>query len=352
MMPKLDGLEICRELRGHAALAATKIIMLSSKNFDYDRRRAYEYGADAYLTKPIERDTLLTRIRQVIDDKVELRYWGVRGTLPVPGPRAVRYGGNTSCVTLRFPRDELFVLDAGTGIKELARHIMAQKTRQQANILISHPHWDHINALPFFAPLYVPGNAFTIYGAPSGKLGIRELVFNQMDGIHFPITIREFGAHVDFHDLHEETLEIGGIAVDTMLLSHPGTCLGYRVRYRGRTICYVTDNEMFPPTMPQYDAHYLDRLVGFVQDADVLITDTSYMDEEYPAKVGWGHSAVGQVVTLAHNAGVKALHLFHHEPDQTDEDIDRKLEVARGLLAARGSTTECSAPAEGSAFAI
>jgi phosphoribosyl 1,2-cyclic phosphodiesterase/CheY-like chemotaxis protein len=352
MMPKLDGLQICRELRAQPALAATKIIMLSSKSFDYDRRRAYELGADAYLTKPVERDELLARVREVVDDKIELRFWGVRGTLPVPGPRAVRYGGNTSCVTLRFPRDDLFIFDAGTGIKELARHFGPKPPRLRANIMISHPHWDHINALPFFTPLYVPGNAFTIYGAAHGGVGMRELISAQMDGVYFPVTIREFGAHVEFRDLHEEALEIDGIKVDTMLLSHPGTCLGYRLRYRNRTICYVTDNELFLPETPHYDAHYFDRLVGFVQGADVLITDTTYMDDEYPSRVGWGHSPVGQVVNLAHNAAVKQLHLFHHDPDQTDDDIDRKLDAVRALLASRGSATVCVAPTEGTRVAI
>ena len=167
MMPKLDGMAICRALRAEPALAATKIIMLSSKSFEFDRRRAFEYGADAYLTKPVDRDTLLARVHEVVADKIELRFWGVRGTLPVPGPRAIRYGGNTSCVTLRFPRDELFILDAGTGIKELARHLGAAPQRLQANILISHPHWDHINALPFFSPLYVPGTPSRSWDRPT-----------------------------------------------------------------------------------------------------------------------------------------------------------------------------------------
>jgi DNA-binding response OmpR family regulator len=352
MMPKLDGLQLCRELRASPALQGTKIIVLSSKSFDYDRRRAAEFGADAYLTKPVERDALLGRVRALIEDKVELRFWGVRGTLPVPGPRAQRYGGNTPCVTLRFPRDQFFILDAGTGIKELGRHLMTRKERLTANILISHPHWDHINALPFFTPLYVPGNAFRIYGAAHGGIGMRELISAQMDGVYFPVTIREFGAHVEFQDLSEQTLEIDGIHVATMLLSHPGTCLGYRLHYRDRVICYITDNELFLPSLPQYDPHYFDRLVAFVRHADALITDATYLDAEYPGKVGWGHSSISQVVDLAHNAAVKTLHLFHHDPDQDDADIDRKLAAARDLLESRGSTTQCLAPAEGAAFAI
>jgi phosphoribosyl 1,2-cyclic phosphodiesterase len=137
-----------------------------------------------------------------------------------------------------------------------------------------------------------------------------------------------------------------------MLLSHPGTCLGYRLHYRDRTICYITDNELFLPSLPQYDPHYFDRLVAFVRRADALVTDATYLDAEYPSKVGWGHSSISQVVDLAHNAEVKTLHLFHHDPDQDDADIDRKLTAARDLLESRGSATQCHAPAEGAAFAI
>jgi phosphoribosyl 1,2-cyclic phosphodiesterase/CheY-like chemotaxis protein len=352
MMPKLDGLQLCRELRASRALDRTKIVVLSSKSFEADRRRAFEVGADAYLTKPVERDVLIERLRALVADKVELKFWGVRGTLPVPGRRAERYGGNTPCVSLKFPRDQLFVIDAGTGIRELAREMMARRERLNATILISHPHWDHINALPYFSPLYVPGNVFKIYGASHGAASLRDLISAQMDGVYFPVTIREFGAHVDFYDIAEQALEIDGIQIDTMLLSHPGTCLGYRLRYRERTICYVTDNELFNPDLPQYDAHYFDKLVHFVAGADVLITDTTYFDDEYLGKVGWGHSSVSQVIDLAHNAGVKNLLLFHHDPDQSDDDIDRKLGLARQQLAARGSHTRCEAPAEGSVYAI
>ena len=245
----------------------------------------------------------------------------------------------------------MLIFDAGTGIKSLGDHLMA--TGQQpveASILISHPHWDHINALPFFTPLYAPGNRFTFFGARHGGTTMRDLVSAQMDDVYFPVTTRQFGAQLDFCDIGSGSFEIDGLTVKTMLLNHPGTCLGYRVEHEGRAICYVTDNELYPPGHPQFSPKYLDQLVQFVEGADALITDATYTDEEYQTKIGWGHSAVSQVVDLAHAARVKVLHLFHHDPDQDDDAVDRKLTFAARRLFELGSETICMAPREAQVF--
>lgn len=348
MMPGADGLEMCRQLRERPHLADTRIVMVSAKTYDFDCRRARSYGSNGFITKPIQRDAFLERIAAIIADRVDLRFWGVRGTLPVPGPQADRYGGNTNCISVGFENDRLFIFDAGTGIKRLSGHLLSLKQRVSAKMFITHPHWDHINALPFFVPLYMQGNEFEIFGCAHGALGIEDLISAQMDGVYFPITMREFGARVSFRNLTEEKIQVDGVDVSTMYLSHPGYCLGYRLDYQGRSICYVTDNELYTVDLPQYDPVYVDRLAAFCHGADILVTDTNYMDESYPSKVGWGHSCVGEVVRLADKAKVKELCLFHHDPDQTDADIDRKLAVARDMLSAMGSSTRVSAPAEGS----
>src|SRR5947209_8161562 len=153
-----------------------------------------------------------------------------------------------------------------------------------------------------------------------------------MDSVYFPVTVREFGARLVYRDLREETLEFGPIRMETMLLSHPGYCLGYRLTVRGRSMCYVTDNELYPREHPRHNTRYVEQLARFVHGADVLITDTTYRDAEYPAKVDWGHSSVGQVVALAVRAQIKRLHLFHRDPDHTDREIDAKLGDARQRL--------------------
>ena len=139
---------------------------------------------------------------------------------------------------------------------------------------------------------------------------------------------------------------LDGIAVKTLLLSHPGNCLGYRVEYKGRSVCYITDNELFLPDSQQHNPHYVDRLTAFVSGTDALITDCTYTDSEYVTKVGWGHSCVGQVVDLAHRAKVETLYIFHHDPDQNDDAIDAKLQAAQDRLVSLGSDTRCEAPAE------
>ena len=353
MMPGVHGLEICRSMRADKTFDDIRIIFVSAKSYEFDQKRAIEFGADGYFVKPVSPDAFLDGIERIIEDRVDLAFWGVRGTLPVPGKSALRYGGNTVCMSLEFPKGELFIFDAGTGIKALGDHLTASgRTRLEASVFISHPHWDHINALPFFAPLYIPGNALEICGATHGDVGMRDLVSAQMDHVYFPVTMREFGAHVTFRDLREEAFWMDQIKVSTMLLSHPGYCLGYRVDYKEKSVCYITDNELYLNESPSHNPHYETGLAAFVSGCDYLITDSTYTDEEYESKVGWGHSCVSKVVELAHAGRVKHLCLFHHDPDQDDDAIDAKFETASADLAELKSSTICLAPAEGTVFKL
>ena len=353
MMPEMDGFELTRELRRRPELADMKIIVLSAKNYDFDRRRARELGADGFISKPFHRETLVQSITEILTSRVVVAYWGVHGTLPAPGTAYTRYGGNTPCVSVEVGGEPLHIFDCGSGIKRLSDQIMAAgNERFSGRIFISHTHWDHINTVPFFAPLYVRGNQVEIFGPYQGDLTIERAVSAQMESVYFPVTVREFGARLVFRDLREETLEFGPVRIDTMLLSHPGYCLGYRLTVRGRSVCYITDNELYLPGHPHHNPRYVEQLANFVKGTDLLITDTTFRDEEYPAKVDWGHSCVSQVVELAARAQVKRLHLFHHDPDQTDADIDLKLNDAREGLARLGAKVECDAPAEQSTLML
>ena len=347
MMPVMDGFELCRELRRRPEIESMKIIVLSAKSYDFDRRRARELGADGYIVKPINPATLLASIDEFVSKHMVVTYWGVRGTLPVPGPSTLKRGGNTSCVSIEVGGEPLYIFDCGTGIKQLSDQIMASGSQRfSAKIFISHTHWDHINTVPFFAPLYIRGNQVEIYGPYQGDLTIARAIAAQMEGVYFPVTIREFGAHLVFRDLREETLDFGAVKIETLLLKHPGSCLGYKVTCHGRSACYITDNELYLPSDPRRDQRYLERLTDFVRGTDVLITDTTYRDHEYPSKVDWGHSCVSEVADLAVRADVKRLHLFHHDPDQSDDDIDRKLDETRAHVARLGGSVEVDAPAE------
>ncbi len=352
-MPDIDGLELCKKLRDEFSLDEMKIIMVSAKTYEADRSRAFECGADAYINKPIDSKIFLSQIERIVNDRIHITFWGVHGTLPIPGKNTTKYGGNTSCVSLEFANGNLMIFDAGSGIKTLSDHLMAKKTSPiNAKIFISHPHWDHINAIPFFAPLYTMGNEFEIFGPSYGDDSIRELISAQMDGVYFPIKIKDFSAMVYFRDLKEETFDVDKIRIRTMLLNHPGRCLGYRLQYKDRSVSYVTDNEIYPKSSKFYNKEYINKLNDFVKDTDVFITDCTYKDEEYNKKINWGHSSIGQVIDLADRAGVKTLYLFHHEHDHIDSDIDKKLRTARSMLKKKKSRTKCVAPKEKQLFKI
>jgi phosphoribosyl 1,2-cyclic phosphodiesterase/ActR/RegA family two-component response regulator len=348
MLPDMDGFDLCTRLRPQDAPHGPKLVVVSAKHYAYDRAKATRIGVDGYFVKPIDPNAFVSDVERIVRDEVAVGFWGVRGTLPVSGRQSLRYGGNTSCVSLEFPDGRRFIFDAGTGIKVLSDHLRGHLgERQRASLFISHPHWDHINALPFFVPFYVQGNEFDLYGPSAAESGFEALIFAQMDSVYFPITSREFAASVRCHTVSSGERSIEGVQVKTMLLSHPGTCLGYRVEYGGRAFCYITDNELFLPDNPYFNPHYEASLRSFVSGADLLVTDTTYSDAEYANRVGWGHSAVGPVVELAHQAEVQRLCLFHHDPDQDDDAIDAKLAAAQAQLSELGSGTECQAPAEG-----
>lgn len=323
----------------------TPVILLAENASATQRAEAYAAGADEYVAKPYTEEELQRTLLSLA--RFELTFWGIRGTLPVPGPGTLRYGGNTSCVSLSLARDRHFVFDAGTGMKVFSDHLRdTERTRFDGHIFISHPHWDHLNCLPFFAPFYVPGNRITVHGPPQGNRSLRDLLDEQMDGVFFPITVDEFRADVVYEDIFEGAYRFDGIQVEAKRLQHPGHCLAYRVEHGGRSVAYVTDNELGCPDAARLPCKPPPLLVAFLRSADVLIHDTTYFDDEYPNKVDWGHSSVSQATQLAHSAGVKDLFLFHHDPNHDDAAIERKLAMARQQLEVCGSRTRCHIAAE------
>lgn len=352
-MPDLDGVDLLNCIRLKSDIKQPKFIIVTGKIFDFDRRRAFQNGVDGYITKPIHSDSFIKEILEILDTNIIVGFYGVRGTLPVPGPKTVRYGGNTNCVTLRIANKHFLIFDAGTGIKALSDALLSENNfPMKAKIFITHPHYDHINGIPFFVPLYMKGNQFDIYGTRHGELGIETLLNNQMENVYFPVTMKEFIADKSFHDISEETFQIEDLRIQTILLNHPGRCIGFRIDYQKKSFCYVTDNELYLENSPHYSKHEVGRLINFIKDADLALIDATYSDEEYAKKVGWGHTCVSRVVEVADKANVKLLGLYHHDLNQFDDDIDLKLKQAQALLEKLNSKTKCIAPAEGSTLII
>ncbi len=293
---------------------------------------------------------------------MKLKFWGVRGSIPTPGKDTVRYGGNTPSIELRLDNGELIILDAGTGIRNLGDHLIANGESIKAYILITHPHWDHIQGFPFFKPAFVSGNEITVIGTDREEIDLQHIIADQMKKIYFPIQLNELKANLNFRSINEEEFSIFDAHVRTIYVNHPGFTVAYRIDYKGKSIVYVSDNEPFdkesaqrmtnfePVVLKRFLEHHGDpnqRIVEFAKGADVFIHDATYTPEEYVDKVGWGHSHYLFTLKLANEAGVKHCVLFHHEPNRTDDHIDLILEKCRREIKQKKFTFECSAAYEG-----
>jgi phosphoribosyl 1,2-cyclic phosphodiesterase len=264
-------------------------------------------------------------------DQFTVNFWGVRGSIPCPGPETVRYGGNTPCVEMLVGGHRL-IFDGGTGLRVLGQALLSQMPLE-AHMFFTHSHWDHIQGFPFFVPAFVPGNRFNIYGAiaPNGE-DIEQRLEGQMHHPNFPVPLKIMGAEMTFN-----TVQIGlpiyvgeHIVVDTALLNHPGEAVGYRVNWQGHSVAYVTDTEHL------VDGNLDDNVLRLADEADVLIYDSTYTNDEYysekSSKIGWGHSTWEEGVRVAKAANVKQLVIFHHDPLHNDEFLDSVGEQASQMF--------------------
>lgn len=260
------------------------------------------------------------------DGRLTLKFWGVRGSIACPGPRTVRYGGNTSCVEIRCG-EHLLIFDAGTGIRELAATFKIGEP-VVANLFLTHTHIDHICGLPFFEPLFWPDTNLEIWaGHLPEELSIRQVLGRLMVDPLWPVQLEDVAGRIKFHDFaagdHLEPL--GGVSVQTVALNHPNGATGYRVNYREKSVCYVTDTEHFADRMDE-------NILNLVKNADVLIYDSTFTPDDYSKRVGWGHSTWEEGVKLARRAGVNKFFVFHHNPAHSDDDMDAISEEVRAIM--------------------
>ena len=247
-----------------------------------------------------------------------VRFWGVRGTVPAPGPDTVRYGGNTPCIEVMCGHERL-IFDAGTGIRALGASL-ADQEGLKSHIFLTHTHMDHITGFPFFRPAYSPKNAFQIWAghlAPEDG-GIRSVLSAIMSKPIFPVPLRIMHACMAFHDFNAgETLDaLPGIVLRTAPLNHPNGATAYRIDYAGRSICYVTDTE-------HREGELDGTIVDLIGGSELVIYDSTYTEAQYPDYRGWGHSTWSEGVRLCEAADAGRLIAFHHDPDHDDADLDR-----------------------------
>jgi phosphoribosyl 1,2-cyclic phosphodiesterase/DNA-binding response OmpR family regulator len=292
---------------------------------------------------------------------MRIEFWGTRGSIAKPGLNTVRYGGNTSCVAIYPKEGTRIILDCGTGAHGLGQSLMASGEKPiRGHLLIGHTHWDHIQGLPFFTPVFVPGNEWDIYAPRGLRTQLRETLAGQMEYTYFPVSLEQLGATIRYHDLIEGTFHIGSVSIRTQYLNHPAITLGYRLEADGVVVVYATDHEphgrptalgntlVRRPLLHAEDRRHAEFFAG----ADLLIHDAQYTSAEYASKIGWGHSTIDYVIEMALAARVKRLALFHHDPLRTDDALDALVTSSRQLLAEAGETMELFAAAEGQALEL
>jgi phosphoribosyl 1,2-cyclic phosphodiesterase len=261
---------------------------------------------------------------------MEIRFWGVRGSIASPGPETAGVGGNTSCVEVRCGETRI-ILDMGTGARKLGDALL-HEGRVEATVLLSHLHWDHIQGLPFFVPAYVPSTKLSIVGSVHGVGSLRDALSAQMAAPNFPVRLDELGAQISLREARPgEAFDVGEARVRVAKLNHPGGVLAYRIEHEGQSLVYATDTEHYACVDP--------TLRTLAEGADVVIYDAQYTPEEYRgdggrSRVGWGHSTYVAGAELARASGARKLVLFHHDPRRTDAGVLDIEQMARELFPA------------------
>ncbi len=370
MMPKLHGIEVLKRLKSDPFGRQIPVIVCTVKGFRTEIGRAKQLGVADLIIKPFEPEDLVARVEKALSSAQAVamdtgnfllprnsmagglvyrprldasggvfQLWGTRGSIPISGPEYIRHGGNTSCMTLEYG-DDLIILDAGSGIRDLGSALAAGPPRK-LHLFITHTHWDHIQGFPFFAPAFIPGFEIIIYGAKGFNKNLESLFRGQFDPDYFPIQMENMDAVLEFVYLGDTPIRIGNVEISWEFTQHPGATLCYKLELPGKKIAWVPDNEIFQGYMGRPEKIPGDRallslyqpMIDFLTGMDVLVHEAQYTAEEYPATVGYGHSSVPNACFLARITEAKRWIVVHHDPNHSDDFLRDKLNLTRQLLA-------------------
>jgi phosphoribosyl 1,2-cyclic phosphodiesterase/DNA-binding NarL/FixJ family response regulator len=372
MMPNMHGVEVMKRLRAETTTRDLGVIVCTAKSFEVDQSEMAALGAYGFLDKPFDMPDMVKIVdeffaqrkvspahqwqaRQATGESfaialeqglARLTLWGTRGSTPTPGASFLRHGGQTSCMSITWGEDTC-IFDAGSGIRDLGLELK-KGTNRNIHLFITHTHWDHIQGFPFFIPAYDPSFTITVYGARGFGKDLKSLFSGQLDHDYFPVRMESMKAKLNFVHLGADPIDINGLKIRWEFVNHPGATVGYRIDVAGKQIAWVPDHEFMEGyigspeglTREHEGVAPYSKAIEFISEVDVLFHEAQYTNEEYPSRIGFGHSCLSNACLLVKLAQPKRWIVTHHDPGHDDRFLQVKLSLTRQLLARLGSSTE------------
>ncbi len=363
MMPKLNGMEVLKGLRAQEESRGLPVIVCTAKNFTTELKHVRDLDVLDVIIKPFDPEFLARKVDDFFGaapataaamaqapaavpqyapaldtSRPHLRLWGTRGSIPVSGPAYAQHGGNTSCMEFAFGNERI-LFDAGSGLREAGMSFLADGPRH-IHLFITHTHWDHVQGFPFFTPIYIPGFEITVYGERGFGRNLEALLGGQLDRDYFPIQREDLRAKLNFVFLDDTPIQVGAARITREFAHHPGATVAFKIEHEGRKIAYVPDNEFLQGFLGDpKDVHRSSEivlpqepLVSFLEGVDILMHEAQYPPDEYPGRIGWGHSNLANACVLARLTAAKKWIVLHHDPNHDDAFLHRKLNLTWQIL--------------------